>query len=609
MQCINPNRMNATISNSDQNPGTAEMPVDPRTSQGLQTGIVLSLITMMMLTVIAEPVGWSPLAWVALVPWLIAVTRLRRGSAWVGYLTGTLYFLVNLYWLWPVTGAGMVALCLYLGLYFLLCGVILRWVYLYRPWPFTLVLPVVWVGQEYLRATVMTGFAWFFLGHSQHDNVMLIQMSDMFGAYGVTFVVAMCNGLWGDLLLRPLKRRTATGPANHFGASTMILLTACCIAAALLYGQHRLRQGRRTITAGPVVTVVQDNIPQHVKQQQVDLNGDDIFHRHVALTEAALETTPVPDLIVWPETMVLSELNDDMLAGEVTEFTRQSHRFNHRLKQLAGRGSALLVGAPSMELSGEGGVNRYNSAQYYLADGSRHPKRYDKIHLVPFGEVVPFKKSWPWMYRLLNKLTPYDYEYSNTAGEDPTVFDLAKHAGAAATPDDKCPWKFSVAICYEDVMPHVPRRLAAEEYGKKRIDFLLNISNEGWFSRGGHTRNDPVKPTAELSQHWAICKFRAVENRVSIVRSVNMGISGFVRPDGRVQTKPLAGTLPDHPRKRQAVAGFLTDTVQLDSRVSVYNKIGDIFAILCTVVTALLFLDGRLVRRGLSKKMRQKTTG
>ncbi|MCH9022745.1 MAG: apolipoprotein N-acyltransferase [Planctomycetes bacterium] len=386
----------------------------------------------------------------------------------------------------------------------------------------------------------------------------------------------------------------------------MVLLTACCIAASLLYGKHRLAEGQETITAGPIVTVIQDNVPQDNKQEEIALNGDEIFNRHMALSEAALEETPVPTLIVWPETMATSFLNDEFLAGEVSEYTKRSHEFNHRLKQLAGQGAAVLVGSPSITLSDKGGLNRYNSAQYYLADGTRGPKRYDKIHLVPFGEVVPFKKSWPWMYRLLNRLTPYDHEYSIEAGEHPTVFELTSPPNQTINRDMKETYRFGVAICYEDVMPHVPRLLAGRENGKKRIDFLLNISNEGWYIR--KSRDGSIKATSELTQHLAICKFRAVENRVAIIRSVNMGISGFIRPDGQVQTKPLAGTLPNDPRQRQAVSGFLTDTVYLDSRVSIYNKTGDLFAILCTVMMTLLFLDGWLVRLSLRIKMKQEKT-
>jgi len=203
------------------------------------------------------------------------------------------------------------------------------------------------------------------------------------------------------------------------------------------------------------------------------------------------------------------------------------------------------------------------------------------MHLVHFGEVVPFRESCPPLYRLLSSLTPYDYEYTLDVGKDPTVFTYEDRQERA--------WRFAVAICYEDVMPQVPRRLTVAK-GEKRVDFLLNISNDGWFVTGA--KDEPIKPSAELIQHLVICKFRAVENRVGIARAVNTGISAFIRPDGIVQEGFLEGNLPEKARQRQAVAGFATDKVYLDTRVSIYSRVGDIFAIICTALAALLLLDG-----------------
>ena len=153
--------------------------------------------SMTALTVIQPPLAWSPLAWVALVGYVLAAVRARtsRQMILVCYLPGLAYYLLNLYWLAGVTPAGYAALCFYLGWYFVLTGYLLRTVYLYHRWSFTIVLPILWVAQEYLRATMLTGFPWLFVAHSQHDNLSLIQISDLGGAYGVTFLVAMVNGL------------------------------------------------------------------------------------------------------------------------------------------------------------------------------------------------------------------------------------------------------------------------------------------------------------------------------------------------------------------------------------------------------------------------------
>ncbi|KPK76128.1 MAG: hypothetical protein AMJ79_08080 [Phycisphaerae bacterium SM23_30] len=564
---------------------------------------VLTAITMVLLTLIVEPIGWQWLAWLALTPWVVAAVRAQRGgrAALISYIAGLIYYLVNLRWLAPVTLAGYMALCFYLGWYFVLSGYILRRVYQHREWPFTLVLPVVWVAQEYLRARLLTGFPWLFLAHSQHQSIRLMQLCDVFGAYGLTFLVGMVNGLFCDLLLRSLVRHKDQKQGVKLDAITLMLITGCSILAAVAYGQFRLNQGKSAISKGETIAVVQEAIPQYVKQ--AGESNEEIFQKHLTISQKALAEKVKPELIVWPETMVPAPLNDEFLntspnflseAGQ--SWLTESLSYDDRLRALAGKGVNLLTGASSLELSSGSPSRRYNSAFLYFSDGKRSPRRYDKMHLVPFGEVVPFRESWPWLYGVLNSLTPYDFEYSLNAGIEPTVFEF--------TGKDEKKWRFAVAICYEDVMPQVPRRLAAAERGNKRIDFLLNISNDGWFVTGG--RNEPLQTGPELLQHLVICKFRAVENRIGIVRAVNTGISAFIRPDGQVQPGFLAGTLPEDHRQRQATIGFLTDDVYIDSRISLYNLIGDCFAIACTILAGLLLVGGISWQSRQKRKVKSK---
>ena len=589
---------------------------DYRTQSMSMPGVAalpLTMLTVVLLSTIQEPRGWQFCGWVALAPWVIAAVRARPGSrmALISYLGGLIYFLYNLSWLAPVTLAGYIALCFYLGWYFPLCGFIFRRVYQHRNWPFTLVLPVVWVAQEYLRALLLTGFPWLFLGHSQHESVRLMQICDVFGVYGLTFLIAMVNGLFCDLLVRPLVRGPDSRQGPQWDAVMSVLITLCFILAAVAYGQIRLKQGYNTISEGETIAVVQEVIPQYVKES--GQSNAEIFQKHLAHTEAALAAEIKPELIVWPETMVPIWLNQEFLELNETElldltrtilkgvsnydeitdkefteygemFRKESQLYHDLLSQLALRGVNILIGAPSLSKPGAETLLKYNSAFLYLSSGERFPQRYDKMHLVPFGEVVPFRKSWPGLYRMLNLLTPYDHEYSLDAGTEPTVFKFQGKEGKT--------WRFAVAICYEDVMPQVPRRLAAVENGKKRIDFLLNISNDGWFVESDEQGN--LVPSAELIQHLVICKFRAVENRIGIVRSVNTGISAFIKPDGIVQEKPWAGTLSSAYRQRQVVPGFLTDHVFLDSRISPYSIIGDSFAQVCLALSLIILFRGIL---------------
>ena len=572
-----------------------------------RTIIALAAFSMLMLSAVQEPIGWSHLAWFALVPWVIATVaaKTERTAVLVNYIAGLAYFSVNLYWLVPVTPLGYGGLCFYLGWHFVLSGYILRQVYLQGRWPFTLVLPVVWVGQEYLRAIIMTGFPWLLLSHSQHEQLRLIQISDLIGAYGVTFLIAMVNGLLCDLLLRLLKTPKNVA-VKALGPGVLASITVGCLAGAIFYGSYRLEQGNSTIRPGPIVAAIQGAVPQYVKEQPQ--NDEQIFDEHIAISRQSLAAEIKPELLVWPETMATRPLNSEFLNLNVPGYDLENFQplalarsFDRDLRKLAASGSAMLIGAPSSIMADFGTeirqIEHYNSAVLYMNDGSRYRHRYDKMHLVPFGEVVPFKESIPWLHNLLNSLTPYDYDYTLNAGTEPTVFEFPGNQGTSTTNS------FAVAICYEDVMPQVPRKLSAVEDGGKRIDFLVNISNDGWFVGDGP--GGTLRASSELIQHLAICRFRAIENRIGIVRAVNTGISAFIEPSGRLQRKPLAGTLPDEPRDRQAVSGFITDRVYIDSRVSIYNRIGDVFAIICTILTGLLFVNAALPAR-LRKKANSK---
>jgi apolipoprotein N-acyltransferase len=243
-----------------------------------------------------------------------------------------------------------------------------------------------------------------------------------------------------------------------------------------------------------------------------------------------------------------------------------------------------VMGSLSIELFPEATYpkqKKFNSALVYDRDGVQRRERYDKIHLVPFGEVVPFRNArlagfdLHWLYRLLNSLSPFSdggkAEYSLWPGERLTVFQVA---AAGRT------WRFGTPICYEDVMPYLVRDYVWGG-GERRVDFLLSISNDGWFLH-----------SAELPQHLAACVFRAVENRVGIARAVNTGISGFIDPSGAAYSLVQR----DGVSLGAGIVGFSVDRVRVDQRASLYGRSGDWFASLCLVATALLWLGAILTR-------------
>ncbi|MBN2447100.1 MAG: apolipoprotein N-acyltransferase [Phycisphaerae bacterium] len=580
--------------------------------------VALACTTTVTLTsLIFQPLAWWPLAFVCLTPWAVATCRTDRAwlAHWMSFLGGWVFFLINLSWLMPVTGLGYAALAFYLAIYWTMAAWALR-VGRRRGISPIWTLPIVWVACEYLRAFVMSGFPWLFVAHSFAGVPAFIQVSDITGAYGVTFIAVMVNGVLTELCL--WRWRT---PGERPRRVQFVVGTLACVGLVggnIAYGQIRLGQTDQ-LREGPTVAVVQEDFPL-VSTPPYGAPPSVIFSSYLALGAAAAETQP--DLLVFPETVWAATQNKTFVMGDKPSIEdRETYaewslgRYCHTVTQAFARGDyasanqallafgtsvtlprlpdgpgnpiTLIVGSKSIDLFPEQvypRMRRYNSALVYNADGEQRDQRYDKRHLVPFGEAVPFRGgSFHWLYRLLNNLSPFSegtgFDYSLSPGKQFTVFDLATSSGT---------YRFGTPICYEDVMPYIPRQYVWHD-GKRHVDFLVNISNDGWFLH-----------SAELPQHLAICVFRAVENRVGIVRSVNTGISGFIDPNGRTyslvtdDTGRVCGP---------GIRGFRNDHVIIDSRPSFYGQHGDWLPRICLVLAAILWLEGIVARWVLAARL------
>jgi apolipoprotein N-acyltransferase len=301
------------------------------------------------------------------------------------------------------------------------------------------------------------------------------------------------------------------------------------------------------------------------------------------------------ELIVWPETMVQAYLDADVWPYLVSP--EEDQAFDKALREHAEANAYVLVGAYGGELKQDGKdryMARYNSAFLYHPDGRKDPKRYDKIHLVPFGEVLPLRRSLSWFYELLMKIDfiPYKYDYSLDYGSEYTIFEMT---GSESIPAPV--YKFGVMICYEGTVPEISRKFALDERGNKRIDWMVNISNDGWFVRFSEKQ---VIPSSELAQHAAVCAFRAVENRLAIIRSVNTGISCLIDSAGRIRNGYLAGDLPVNAMDRTGMPGWFIDRIPIDSRATIFSKYGgwlDFSCEVCVIILIIILLLGRLLRK------------
>ena len=543
-----------------------------------------AILSGLLLWTAFYPLNLGFMAYFAMVPWLTLVrapgvsARRRYFAAYVG---GLAFFLPALQWIrvaHPAMYASWFGLSIfYSGIFPLALAMLRRLDRLGMP-PLALTLPIVWVGLEYVRAHFPTGFpflksigshqyvgfGWYFLGHTQHDYLTLIQIADLGGVYLISFLVAASNGALAEWLMRNKNvRRLLQWPAEYrIGFFREMWTTAGVTMLIMISYAYGITQMQHPdFLLGPRVSAIQADIPQDVKMGQ----GKSVLREYNELCEqVALRA----DLVVWPETcfppgwtVVTRGVPKTNLPKDIVDGLKD----NAAVEKFAATRwkTNVLLGTSLVEWDGEKSW-QYNSAILAKSDGTIDG-RYDKMHLVPFGEYVPFRQTFPW----LRHFTPYDHDYSCKPGETATRFDMMV---------GEKPYTFGCLICYEDSDPYLARQFNLPKGDQKPVDFLVNISNDGWF-RG----------TEQHEQHLAICKFRAIEARRTVVRAVNMGISAIIDSEGRLQAIP-----GDTVRESKRIRGTVTDKIRLDTRESFYAKNGDWLPALCwTSITLGLIVAWR----------------
>ena len=463
--------------------------------------------------------------------------------------------------------------------------------------PFALTLPVAWVALEYFRAHFPTGFpflkwvglyqsagfGWYDLGYTQHRVLPLIQAADVGGVYLVSALVAAVNGAaydWAirvNVVRRLLRLPTGWVPAVYYREFVVTGWVTLLAAVLVLYGSYRMVHG--PYERGPLVAALQGNVGQGDKDQEELKDGDitPLEREYFPLARKARGdgTTRPPDLIVWPETCypdswftVAAEVAADPATAKLHELVGLNQKYVQWTLREKLPPVPMLLGLNRVEWKNEESGRRYNSAILVRPDGTA-ADHYDKTHLVPFGEYVPLRQTMPW----LQSLTPYTHDYSCTPGDRLTRFVLPTVDGRV--------FRFGVLICYEDSDPTFARNYNPMAGDGPGADFLVNISNDGWFHG-----------TEEHEQHLAICRFRAVEARRSVVRAVNMGISAIIDPDGRVKALP-----EETWAKSKQVAAVVRADVPIDHRGSVYAAVGDWVPGLCWMIVAVSVVGGWVSRR------------
>lgn len=567
---------------------------------------LLSLATGILLLMSFPPLDWGPLAWVAIVP-LVLLVRIPTRTKWMYravYAGGFTFTLIALQWMRLASApmyAAWLALAVYVAMYFPLFVALARVAVHRFSIPLTLAVPVVWVGLEYVRAYMLTGFSWYYLGHTQYRWVELIQISDLVGAYGVSFLVALLAACLAGLLPVSLLSRLKLlvpgeeQPLLYAERSSFfrraISVTVCVAVFAAVLGYGFVRRSQANFVEGPRVALVEANFTASMKHDPTQDTRRKIFEMHHKLTGMAVKKHPV-DLIVWPETMYRAplmvaspDLSDEELQrrsppGVMAEDWRRSLVPKVLSNMSRQSGAAMIVGIETWTADDDG-FRRYNSAAFSRPDVGL-TGRYDKIHRVIFGEYVPLQEELPW----LANLSPIPAQFQLSKGKTPSVFEYKG-------------MRYAPIICFEDTVPHLMRRIAkatADRQTGKPVDCFVNLTNDGWFHG-----------SAELDQHLITAQFRCIETRTPMVRAVNTGISAIIDGDG-VVVEPddfIDGDGkgrnsmrdPKTGRYHKQLNAVIVGTVPLDDRRSCYVAWGDWFAMSCGLMTGCVLIGGLIPRR------------
>jgi apolipoprotein N-acyltransferase len=487
----------------------------------------LALISGCLLAAAFPKPGLYILAWFAFVPLLLACGRKSAGKAFkLGLLTGIVAYGGILYWInIVVTTYGklppvvsfiiFMILVIYLALY---VGIFM---FLVRKGeekgiPVILSFPVLWVALEYLRSFLLTGFPWASLGYSQYNVLPLIQIADVTGVYGVSFLIALANAVLYELTRWVVKKERSSHPGR--GVAIFLIL----FTATVVYGYIKLDRAENGTRVR--VALVQGNIDQSIKWDPAHQEATVAIYERLTRLAAASGV----DLVVWPESAVPLYLQDN-------------ETYLSRIKRLAASIKAdMIVGSPAYDI--EGGVIRYRNSAFLITPQSGIVARSDKVHLVPFGEYVPLAKLLPFVHKLVVGVGDFS-------------------PGERTVPLSTDKGKIGVLVCFEGIFPELSRN-----YVQAGSRLLVNITNDAWYGR-----------SSAPYQHLSMTVFRAVENRVPLVRAANTGISAIIDSEGRIKE-----------RTKLFREAFINGHIVLGTGDTLYCRYGDLFAIICLCLSGLI---------------------
>lgn len=510
------------------------------------TGIAFASSSGFLLYASFSPIGSPVLAWLGLVPLFFALRQAGYGQAFcLGFLTGFILCGLQVSWLLAVSDLTPVAfttIIAYAALYFALFAVLYVFIARRTRLPALLFTPFIWVTLEYLRSNLsFLAIPFVLLGHSQYSQLAVIQIASITSVWGVSFLIVLANAALAEGIVWLVKRFSDKSDSMERSPKMAIPLALLLVMAVMLitylWGAAQISQLEANSGKILKVSVIQGNVPQHQKWDPKFASAILDHYRQLTLTAAAEH----PDLIVWPESATPGYLQGSpQVYNAVDQMVQQID-------------VPLVLGSASYEKRINGGKRRVNlrNSAFLIDPIDKIRFTYDKQKLLPFAEYTPLEGifSWPrW-------LVPSKGKY--LAGTQYTIFEVRQN-------------RFGIVICWEVFFPDLFRIFVRDG-----AQFMLNLANEAWFGDSDASR-----------QLLAITVFRAVENRVALVRATNTGVSSLIDPTGRIRAR-----IRDDEGRDVMVTGVMTVAVPEGLAPSFYTLQGDVFAlgvVILAVISVIL---------------------
>ncbi len=502
----------------------------------IKKDILFPAVAGALLTLAYPPFKLGFLAYLGLVPIFYIVkntsvkTALKRGFFWgIGLNTASLY------WICYDTVKGGISAILFLSFLSSIVFIFINYGLKRFRSNFIYIFPFVWTGWEFLRSIGPFGFPWLSIAYTQTYYTSLIQYVSITGVYGVSFWICIINVVIYYIITN----------VKIIKVITAFVVLLIIFAVPFIYGNVELNKARPE-SGSLKVALIQGNIPPKIKLKGSAVR--DNFNNYIRLSKDAAEEKP--DFLIWPESATYCYLRYNSL------YLNLLRAFSNELK------IPIFTGSLDVEYDKSDNKAKYYNSAFLIKPFSNDLDVYSKIHLVPFGEWIPYGDIFPFLYNL--DIAMGDF----TPGKEFTMFNIPQKLNknneiSQNFNETKKDIKFSGVICFESIFSNLVRNFC-----KNGAEFLIVITNDAWFGK-----------TSAPYQHAQIAVFRAIENRIPIARCANTGVSMFIDKMGRVTKESKIFT-----------ESILIDEINLRNEETFYTRYGEIFSYFITVVGAILML-------------------